>query len=217
MKNKQLILPFVILLAIFAYFIYGAVNSDKRVSDAKYINDNKITMNVNNKSFKLSYPKELQAVHRDSLEWTAKLQSTAENGALYVIADKDKAPTLTSPYILVGYFKKEQTTESGVMQKKTIEQIQEGIDQMIKMIPGSKIINKVHEEPTIAANAAYCEELYQGERLVGTQTFKEKYIAYAFIEHDKDFWISLSFTTTTKTEYDDRIKMFYEVVRSYQN
>lgn len=217
MKNKQLILPAIILFAVFGYFIYGSLNSSKRVSDAEYVNDKKISMTVNNHSFKLSFPKNLQAVHRDSLEWTVKMQSTADNGALYVIADRDKAPTLSSPYILVGYFNKTQKMENKTEKKQSMEDIQTGIDMMLKQIPDSKILKPLHKEPTISAVEANCEELFLGKKQMGAQSFIEKYVAYAFIEHDKDFWISISFTAPTKTEFDDRIKMFYQVVRSYQN
>lgn len=217
MKNKQLIFPFILLLGVFAYFIYGAVNADKRVSDSKFINYDKITMTVNKKSFKLSYPKNLQAVQRDSLEWTAKMQSTEDNGALYVISEKGKAPNLSSPYILVGYFRNKLKTEKGEEPKKTMAQIQEGIDGMLKQIPDSKILNPLHTVQTIAATPANCEELFLGKKQVGEQSFIEKYVAYAFIEHDKDFWISISLTSPTKTEFDDRLKTFYEIVQSYQN
>jgi len=217
MKHKQLILPAIILLAIFGYFIYGSLNSSKRVSDAEYLDDKKISMTVNNKPFKLSYPKELQAFHRDSLEWTVKMQSTQDNGALYVIADKGKSPTLSTPYILVGYFNKTQKMENKTEKRQSMSDIQAGIDKMLGMIPDSKVLKPLHKEPTISAVEANCEELFLGKRQVGEQSFIEKYVAYAFIEHDKDFWISISFTSPTKTEFDDRIKMFYQVVRSYQN
>ncbi|MFN0201840.1 MAG: hypothetical protein ACKVTZ_09980 [Bacteroidia bacterium] len=212
MNKVAYIIPSLLLLGVFGYFMVSSNKKPKDVvSVAQFEGWRNTKLSVNNKLFTISFPKEYVSIHRDTLAWTAKMPKDKMQGVLVTIMEKGKEVAMGSPFVQVAYFSKKNPGCS------TIDSVLFNLNKMMKNNPSAQITKEVFNLPSVSGRPVYCEYIHLDKREFQGKEFHEQYYAYAYLEHTADYWITMTLSTTSKTEFADWEPRFHKILESYRD
>ncbi len=217
-QSSWIVIAIVIgLLGIFGYLAYSTRDKDtSSVGKEKvdYTSGTTVGYNLNKKTFTLTHPAEVYPMPRDSASWAVKMEPNNANFGIlmwYFATGKDRM--LTNPYIQVSYVSKHATGSS------TIDSLYIWLDNLILKTPESKVLRNRFSIPVPSGKMLECKEYSWGKRSMdaNNQTILDsKYVAYAYMDFDEDYWIGYALTTKEKDKFDMYLPHFYYITKSFK-
>ncbi len=215
-SNKFIPLVFILLLAGIGLFFAlrsfpGKQGNKIDKTSADFSKGVTVKYNALNTTFSLTYPKHLQGLSRDSLPWGGQMDANSDkSGMIVAYVAKEKRPALKDPYIQIHYISR------GLPEFSTKDSALSRIEKTIFLVQESKVLNSRQNVRTQSGREAITGVYLWGKRPVRESFIKEKYVAYAYLEHSDKLLLAFSLTTASKVELDNYLNDFYYILKSYK-
>ncbi|MEZ4829475.1 MAG: hypothetical protein R3C61_24795 [Bacteroidia bacterium] len=128
-----------------------------------------------------------------------------DNGLFITYIRNGREISLSNPYIQVQYINKRLPNCSSV------DSVYIWLTDLFVSNYKGDVIRKKHTVETLSRLPATCAEF----RTPDTDRVKGKYMAYAYVDYDKDYIIGMALTTTEKSDFDINLPLFYNIVESF--
>lgn len=155
--------------------------------------------------FQLSYEEPLLPMINSMVPWVNPETFTEENGLFITYIRNGREISLSNPYIQVQYISKHMPNCSSV------DSVYIWLNNLFLKEYKGTVVRQKHTIETLSRLSAMCEEF----RTPDTERVKGKYMAYAYIDYDKDYLVGLALTTTEKSDFEINLPLFYNIVKSF--
>ncbi|MEZ4777512.1 MAG: hypothetical protein R3D00_30325 [Bacteroidia bacterium] len=155
--------------------------------------------------FQLTYEVPLLPMINSMVPWVNPETFSEENGLFITYIRNGREVSLSNPYIQVQYISKHMPNCSSV------DSVYIWLNNLFLKEYKGAVIRQKHTVETLSRLPAVCEEF----RTPDTERIKGKYMAYAYIDYDKDYLIGLALTTTEKNDFEINLPLFYNIVKSF--
>lgn len=206
----------VIVLGIFGYLAYLLRETDSSSVGKEKVDYTSGTItkyNLNGKNFTLTHPKEVYPMPKDSASWGQKMQNNDITGTLMWYFATGQERLLTNPYIQVSYVNKKSPSSS------SIDSLYIWLDKIILQNPESKVLRNRFSIPVPSGNMLECKEYSWGKRKMPqdpNSLIESKYVAFVYMDYDKDYWLAYALTTKEKDKFDMYLPHLYYIAKSFK-
>ncbi len=168
------------------------------------------SFNTGGVSFSLANIKDMDQVHRDSVDWGYLIPQTEENGPI-VYYFTTTLQTLAAPHVRIEYIDKK------IDNMGTVESIHGWLKELfMNDVQKGKILSEDQTLTTMDGQEVKLLEIHRPAGFVNDSVQRgDKFMAWSYVDQN-DRFVAFNFSTTEQENYDQGMPLFKDLVRSYK-